>query len=309
MPYSSSVYSNGQPPMRPDNTLYQSIPVSGWWYKNLQTGVNISWGIGLTNTQTTPTTFNSNMLKQVYVCFVSALTTCSLNLGIYTLPATSPNYYKSRMSLVLQEPSVSITASMPYIAYYDLSGSTLPAPQKFCYQPLQMVLAQGTSSQVGNFYNEDLWYMSVGSNTIQPAGLDSFVVQEAGVVIDDGINPPYRQPFLFNGGDVPNTPPATIPSSVLISGSTIYMTPQFNNYTILVQTNFTVSSAANGSYLGLGNVQAGYFAINFYNTGASRVITYTGATGSTTYTIPTAGYFVLLWANATGTGVGTFWLP
>ena len=305
IPYSYAVYSNGTPPMRPDPTISNTYPYDGWFYTNNVVAENIGWTSAFTNTTTVPypsykINYNSNSVKQMYVCFLSTKTTCSINLGCYTYPPTSPNYYKSRLVAVLQEPSVLITAGIPYIAYYNFSSNTYPAPQKYLHTPMQMVLAQGTGTQVGGFYGEDLFLLSCGSNTGQTINNDSFIVSEMGYVMDDGTTQPFRQPLMFNGSSVQAANSSAL--TIAQGAGTLYLTPAYNGYTIIPGATLTLNFATgvvSPPTVGLLGVGAGQFSISVFNPslGTPTTITYVGALGSTTYTLAVKSVVVFGWSG------------
>ena len=222
-------------------------------------------------------------------------------MGCYTYPPTGVNYYKSRLVAVLQEPNVDISANIPYIGYYDFSGNTYPPPTKYLHTPIQMVLAQGTGTQVGSFYDESLFLLSCGSNTGQTINKDSFTVSEMGFIMEDGTSQPFRQPLMFNGATVQsqNSGMMTIPQGA----GTLYLTPSYNNYTLIgTNTTFTLNSStgvASPPTVGLLGVSAGQFCINVFNPSASSItITYTGASGTTTYILTTKSYVSFGWSGS-----------
>jgi len=191
------------PPVRPDPVQTGSTSYDGWFYQNYNTGTNIDWGCPLSlntfsNTAYSGSSPNSNTLLQAYVCFVSLTTTSSVNLAFYTQPATPPNFYKSKFAAVYSQP---IIAGQPYIAYYNFDGNYLTSPpQKWLHTPLSMT--KSPVGVVGTFYNESLLKMSISTSSTQGANKDCFIVSEAGVIIADGTNPPYRQPFILTGASI-----------------------------------------------------------------------------------------------------------
>ena len=291
-------------PVRPDPVQTGLTSYDGWFYQNYNTGTNIDWGCPLSlntfsNTAYSGSSPNSNTLLTAYVCFVSLTTTSSVNLVFYTQPATSPNFYKSKFAAVYSQP---IIAGQPYIAYYNFDGNYLTnPPQKWLHTPIQMT--KSPVGIVGNFYNEDLLKMSISTSSTQGANKDCFIVSEAGVIIADGTNSPYRQPFILTGASIQssyvngtylaittNSGSASQAITAALNQSTFLLVPTifsagppqvWNSITALTLTLTGISSVAN-SYITIVNQNINN---NPYQT-TPVVITYPGATGSTTYTLP-----------------------
>ena len=219
----------------------------------------------------------SNWLQQAYVCFTSATATSAVNLIFYTQQDGTGNFYKSRLPLIY---TASIQANTPYIAYYDFAGSTLPPPQKLLHTPLVMSVSPVGGGVVGNFYGETCRQFAVGTNSNASAGLDAIIVSEAGVIINDGTHPPYRQPYQFLGASVQPLNPSSVTS--LVSSIALAPTTGQNGYTFIP----VIPAVILGSLVSGSSIIAGY-SVSFLNytalgSPASITITYNG---SSTYTI------------------------
>jgi hypothetical protein len=229
----------------------------------------------------------------MYVCFQSTITTTSLGLNVYTLPATGGNFYKSRLGAVL-DPSVNIVADRPYIAYYDFSGNTYPAPTKFLHTPLHMTLAlPPTGTNVGVFYNETMYYMSVVSATNWGANQDSFIVSETGFIMEDGITQPFRQPYLFQSASIQPLYPFSL-QQILLTVS-LALTPTNIGYTFILTS--VVSAGVGITITGLTSTATRNGVYAFYNQHSSAiVITYPKLpSGTSTYSLPSSQAITFAW--------------
>jgi hypothetical protein len=302
VPASMMTYTNSQPPSF-SVVVFNSIAYDGWFYQNYRTGINIGWNMYLTN-GTYPSTiqYNTNSIKQMYVCFISTVSSCSIGLNVYTSPLppedplTAPAFYKSRFGAVLREPSVDISLNKPYIAYYDFSGNTYPAPTKFLHTPLQMM--PSTVNASGDFYNETLNYFSVCSNTASVTDADSFIVSEAGFIMKDGTQQPFRQPYLFQSASIQPLNPYSVQQ--VLTGNTIDFNISNLGYTFIATsytTALTITTLITpaASSLSVNTIQNGVFTI--YNSKAvSVVITYNG---SSTYPLLAGKAVSFVWVGGT----------
>jgi hypothetical protein len=170
---------------------------------------------------------------------------------------------------------------------------------------------------VGNFYNEDLLKMSVSTSSVQGANKDCVIISEAGVIIADGTNPPYRQPFILTGASIQSSYINSFQSLISsITGSASQaITPSLNGYTLLLYVPkigtgpppgnvpiYAPSISAltltlpngSGSFITSNPPIIGNFAITIVNQNISQnpgqtgscVITYPASSGTTTYTLP-----------------------
>jgi len=224
------------PPVRPDPVQTGLTSYDGWFYQNYTTGTNIDWGCPLSlntfsNTAYSGSSPNSNTLLQAYVCFMSFTTTSSVNLAFYTQPPTGGNFYKSKFAAIYDQP---IVAGQPYIAHFDFSGNYLPPPQKWLHTPINMT--KSPVGPVGNFYNESLLKMSISTSSVQGAKKDCFIVSEAGVIVADGTNPPYRQPFILTGASIQGSylNGAYYPIISATANAIQQLTPALNQSTLLL---------------------------------------------------------------------------
>jgi len=291
VPASVQTYGSSQPPSVPNAYQYNADTYDGWYYSNYRTGINIGWNLPLSKNLFTNYTgydasgVQANWLQQAYVCFTSATTTSAINLTFYTQQDVSGGFYKSKFSAIYSQP---ILANTPYIAYYDFSGSTLPPPQKLLHTPI--VMSKSPVGIVGDFYGETCRQFAVSTNTNASAGSDAVIVSEAGVIINDGVNPPYRQPFQFLGASVQPLNPSSVTS--LVSSVSLAPTTSQNGYTFVpVVASLVLGSVASGS------IVAGY-SISFLNYTAlgspsSITITYNG---SSTYTITANQAVTFAWS-------------
>ena len=152
-----------------------------------------------------------------------------------------------------------------------------------------MILApESTGVQVGAFYpNEQLYYFSVSSNTISPADTDSFIVSEAGFIMDDGTTQPFRQPYLFQSSSIQPLYPFSLQQ--VLTGNTVVFTTLNVGYTFVATiytTALTITTTVASSV-----IQNGVFTIYNSRTASAGppplpdypiVITYNG---SSTYTL------------------------
>ena len=270
------------PPMVPTSGAINS-GFNGWYYKNISAAYNnISWAMGFQ-----PSSYVVSNLKGFYFTFTSLTTTSKPFISVYTLPATPPNFYLSRRSYVPAISPATITAGIPYI-YYFMFDNNYPTPFKYCHQAVPLTLS--AVNPVGPFAgNESLYFMSINTNTISPVGTEELIIQEAGVIIDDGTGT-LIQPFNFNGSDVysPNSYKA-----VLQGAGTITPTISNNGTTYIANANFTISNA------GLSGVPSGFFLIVQGNT-ADRTITYNGASTKVVHTntlTTNAGQVIFYWTG------------
>ena len=271
IPATAGTYGSSNPPGLPNPYLYGSQIYDGWFFENYKTGINIGWACPLSTlsftTNGTPAalSLNSNSLYQGYVCFTSNTTTSSVNLVFYTQPATGGNFYKSRWTWIYNGP---ILANTPYIAYINFNNNiyTQP-PQKLLHTPIATSVSP--VGKIGNFYGEQLYYMSVSSNSIQSAFSDSFVVSEAGIIYTDGVQP-VRQPFQFLGSSVQ---PLNAPSLLVLVGASY--TPG------LAQNGYTLIPAATSTFL-LNSLTGGVGVLNGY---ALTIFCYPTAGSLTSITI------------------------
>jgi len=244
------------PPMVPTTNAINS-GFNGWYYKNISSAYNnISWAMGFQ-----PSSYVVSNLKGFYFTFVSLTTTSKPFMSVYTLPATPPNFYLSRRSYVPAIAPATITAGIPYIYYY-MFDNNYPTPFKYCHTAVPLTLSG--VNPVGPFDgNELLYFMSINTNSISAVGTEELIIQEGGVIIDDGTGT-LIQPFSFNGSDVysPNSYRA-----VLQGAGTITPTISNNGTTYIATANFTISNA------GLSGVPVGFFII-VQGTTADRTITY-----------------------------------
>ena len=303
VPASYAVYNTSQPPTAFNPVAFGSTPIDGWFFQNYRTGINIDWHSYLLNAITSPSiSYSSNSIKQMYVCFTSLLTTCSISLNVYTLNDTPnpPNFFKSRFGTVLGEPSYSIVANKPYIAYYDFSGNTYPPPQKFLHTPFPLVKTVGGGVQVGNFYGETLYYMAVGSNTIDPADTCSMIISESGFIMEDGTTQPFRQPYLYQSASIQPLYPYSVQQ--VLTGNTVAFTTLNIGYTFVASTYtsaLTITTTLSSSV-----IQNGVFTV--YNSRVASVtpplpavnivITYNG---SSTYTLLAGKAVSFVWVGGT----------
>ena len=298
VPATGQTYGTSQPPSVPNAYQYNSDIYDGWYYSNYRTGINIGWNMPLSrNLFTNYTGFDSsgiqaNWLQQAYVCFTSTTTTSAVNLTFYTQQDTTGGFYKSKFSAIYNQP---ILANIPYIAYYNFTGSTLSPPQKLLHTPLAM--SKSPVGIIGNFYGETCRQFSVSTSSTASAGSDAVIVSEAGVIINDGINPPYRQPFQFLGASVQPLNPSSVTSVV----TSIALAPIIgqNGYTFLP----VIPAVTLGGLVSGANIVAGY-TISFlnytaYGSPASIAISYNG---SSTYTITSNQAVTFSWTGNLSTG-------
>ena len=281
VPASYAVYNTSQPPTAFNTVAFNSTPADGWFFQNYRTGINIDWHSYLLNAITSPSiSYSSNSIKQMYVCFTSLLTTCSISLNVYTLNdlPNPPNFFKSRFGTVLGEPSYTIVPNIPYIAYYDFSGNTFPPPQKFLHTPFPLVKTQGGGVQVGDFYGETLYYMAVGSNTIDLPDTCSMIISESGFIMEDGTTQPFRQPYLYQSASIQPLYPASL--QVVVATATLALLQAQYGYTFITTlANLGLSTTGLSSSL----TQNGVFT--FYNASVNPSTTITYNSGSSTYVL------------------------
>ena len=267
VPYSATVYSNAHPPQIPSASAIAS-GYDGWFYQNYVYGWNIDW-ISAPPTATTKV----SELQCLYFCFMSLNTTSLPFITIYTLPPTSPNYYNSRRAFIFPNGFAPV-ANKPYIAYMPLNGYT-GVPSN--YGHTAVLLENSGTSQVGAFAGtEDIYYFCTGSNTISLVNADSFIVSQQGIILNDGVNPIYNQPFKFVGASVQATYSGAKVVLLTTASNTIAPTPanMFYNWVL----NYLGVASMTISNTGLTAYPAGIsFTITNQTTGAS-VITYNGGT-------------------------------
>lgn len=299
VPASIGTYTDSQPPSF--NVVdFNTVPYDGWYFQNYRTGglptpySNIGWNMYLSNgTYPSSISYNSNHMKQMYVCFMSMVSTCSIGLNVYTSPATGGNFYKSRFGTILQGATVDISLNKQYIAYYDFSGNTYPAPTKFLHTPLQMMVSP---VNVGSFYNETLNYFSVCSNTIASANADSFIVSEAGFIMEDGTQQPFRQPYLFQSASIQPLNPFSLQQALLTSS--VILTTANIGYTFIVSSGTTLNMT-NTTGLSSNFIQNGVFSVyNARTAGNNIVITYS-TVAPTTYTLLAGKSVSFVWVGGT----------
>jgi len=196
-------------------------------------------------------------------------------------------FFKSRFGTVLGDPSYSIVANKPYIAYYDFSGNTYPPPQKFLHTPFPLVKTVGGGVQVGNFYGETLYYMAVGSNTIDPANTCSMIISESGFIMEDGTTQPFRQPYTYQSASVQPFYPASL--QVIVGTATLALIQAQYGYTFITAVA-TLAITTTG--LSASLTQNGVFT--FYNASInpSTTLTYNG---SSTYVLLKGSAVSFVW--------------
>ena len=285
---SPAVYGTlpSSPPMMPTSGAVNS-GYNGWYYKNVSSVYNnISWGMSFQ-----PSSYVVSNLKGFYFTFVSLTTTSKPFISVYTLPATSPNFYLSRRSYVPAGGSSTITAGIPYI-YYFMFDPSYPTPFKYVHTPVALTLSP--LNPVGPFASTELLYfMSINTNSISAVGTEELIVGEGGCIIDDGSGT-LIQPFSFNGSDVYSPNSYTV---VTQGAGTFTPTTVDNGKTLVATANFTISNA------GLTGIPAGFF-LRLQSTSADRTITYNTSSTFTLHTSTGAingGTVVAYWNGSTFT--------
>jgi len=267
VPYSATVYSNAHPPQIPSASAIAS-GYDGWFYQNYVYGWNIDW-ISAPPTATTKV----SQLQCLYFCFMSLNTTSLPFISIYTLPPTSPNYYNSRRAYIFPNGFAPV-ANKPYIAYIPLNGYT-GIPSRYAHTAV--LLENSGTSQVGAFAGtEDIYYFATCSNTISVVNQDSFIVSQQGIILNDGVNPVYNQPFTFTGASVQATYSGAKVMLLTTASNTIIPTPanMFYNWVL----NYFGIASMTILNTGLTAYPAGIsFTITNQST-ATSVITYNSVT-------------------------------
>jgi len=256
------------PPMIPTSGAVNS-GYNGWYYKNISSAYNnISWANSFQ-----PSNYVVSNLKGFYFTFVSLTTTSKPFISVYTLPATTPNFYNSRRSYVPASAPATITAGIPYIYYY-MFDVNYPTPFKYLHTPVALTLSP--VNPVGAFgAGELLYFMSINTNSISATNAEELIIGESGCIIDDGTGT-LIQPFAFNGSDV-YSPNSYI--TVTQGAGTITPTISNNGTTYVATANFTIANT------GLSGVPSGFF-IKVHGNSADRTITYNT---SSTVIVHTAG--------------------
>ena len=210
------IWAGSNPPSVP-TTSQSNTGYDGWCFINSTAGTNISWALaGLS-----PTSVLGDY-KGWFFCFMITVATSRPFLNVYTLPATSPNWFNSRRTFITSDPSsIPLAINTPYIAYWQ-QDTSYPIPTRYGHTPFPLVMASGyPTAQIGAFANTETYYfMSVGTNTASAVNTENLICSEAGNVLATGI-----EPFLFLGASVA-TPNSTNTTNVVggVAGSVLYQT-------------------------------------------------------------------------------------
>jgi hypothetical protein len=280
----------GTSPSLPPIPMYTSSSASniinqgynGWFFRNFTAGSNIGWMAGFASTTSTV-----GDLLQLSFTWISANTTTSPQLTVYTLPPTSPNFFNSRRAYV---NTGTITANTPYLYYKNFNGYT-GVPFKSGH--FSVSLSNTVISNVGAFgTSEQLYFWSVGTNSgasvnsveLVVSGMNSKMTYNGGTIIN--------QPYIFNNSEVINPQPV-----ISQNAGTVIITPYNFGSSFGCLGDVTINNS-------LLRAQDAGFWINCTNAKSSGAVgvTFTGSAGSTIYVLQSSGTTVSLsWA-------GTYWV-
>jgi len=287
---SPSVY--GTAPSLPPQKLFTSTNASniinvgynGWYFRNYTTGINIGWNSGFASSSSVVAD-----LQQLSFSFISANTTSTPQITVYTSPPTGGNFFNSRRAYV--NTAASITANIPYLYYINFNGYT-GVPFKTGHT--SVLLTNTAVSNVGAFAGtETLYFWSVGTNSAITANSQELIVSSMTFQMSSGSNGVITQPYIFNNGEV-----ITTPQVVSQSGGTRNLTPYDYGVQVICTNDVTVQN----SYL---RAQDAQFYTTFINGKSSGTvgITYLGASGSSIYVLTTyTSQVILEWT-------GTYFVP
>jgi hypothetical protein len=261
-----------------------NVGYNGWYFRNYITGVNIGW-----NSEFVSSSSIVSDLQQLSFSFISANTTGTPQISVYTSPPTGGNFYNSRRAYV--NTAASITANTPYLYYINFNGySGVP----FKSGHTNVLLTNTNISNVGAFApTETLYFWSVGTNSIAAANSQEIIVSSMTFQMSSGINGVITQPFNFNNSEV-----ITTPQFVNQSTATRNLTPYDYGVQVICTNDVTIGN----SYL---RAQDAQFYCTFVNGKSSGTvsITYLGSSGSSIYVLTTYTQFVILqWT-------GTYFVP
>ena len=151
------------------------------------------------------------------------------------------------------------------------------------YAHTAVLLEISTTGQVGAFAGtEDIYYFATCSNTISAVNADSLIVSQQGIILNDGVNPVYNQPFTFVGASVQSTYSGAKVVLLSLASNSIAPTPANMFYKWVL--NYAGTASANISNAGLSAYPAGISFTITNQTAGPAVITYNGVT--TVSTIP-----------------------
>ena len=193
MSNSSAVMGGSSYPQIP-TTTQSNTGYDGWCFTNTTAGSAISWAMG----GRSPTSVLGDY-KGWYFCFMINVATATPFLNVYTLPATSPNFFNSRRTFITSGTGATpLVVGTPYIAYWQ-QDTSYPIPTRYGHTPFPLEMASGyPTAQIGAFANTETYYfMTIGSNSGSVVNTQSFIVSEVANVFANGI-----EPYQFLGSSV-----------------------------------------------------------------------------------------------------------